>query len=178
MMRFDRSHMAIAFVLAMGGAVVAAPRLDQPSVPDVLAAFARIADAGHPLGAWGGPQMPFPFYSLNLEHDFGDNHFQGVQRLRAGPYLVVSGSNIGRDGNMTRWGLPVPAGWETLPPAHGDLIVLRLGDRPMPGPLGSNIDAAGLPADSARVVARVPIRLPLPSGTTLWHPAIELWPRP
>ena len=114
--------------------------------------------------------MPYPFYSLNPDHDVGDNHFQGIQRLRAGPYLIVSGSNIARDGDITRFGLPKPTHWNELPPAHGDLLVMRVGNRPTLGPLGPNIDATGRPEASAVVVATVPIRLPLPSGTALWHP--------
>ena len=148
----------------------AAVSTEQPLVPDVSEAFARISESGHPLGAWGGDLMPYPFYSLNADHDFGDNHFQGVQRLRAGPYLVVSGSNIGHGGDLGRLGFPVPSGWDDLPASQGDLIVLQLGEQRTRGPLGTNIDASGRPVVSAKVVARITIQLPLESGTVLWHP--------
>ena len=169
-MKFIPPGMAVAFAFVAASAFAANPRMDQPVVVDVRAAFARIAADGNRLGAWSDGQLPYPSYSLNPDHDIGDNHFQGVQRLRAGPYLVVSGSNIGRDGDPNRLQLPVSARWRELLPPQGDLIVMRVAANATPGPLGSNINAAGLPTEAAKVVARVPIRLPLSSGTTLWHP--------
>ncbi len=169
-MKFIPPGMAVAIAFVVASAFAATPRMDQPVVVDVRAAFARIAVEGNRLGAWSDGQLPYPSYSLNPDHDIGDNHFQGVQRLRAGPYLVVSGSNIGRDGNPNRLQLPVSARWSELPPPQGDLIVMRVASNATPGPLGPNINAAGLPTETAKVVARVPIRLPLSSGTTLWHP--------
>ena len=161
---------ALGLVLAALSCSAAAPRVEQPLVADVRAAFAHLGEVGHRLGAWGGDQLPYPFYSLNRDHDVGDNHFQGVQRLRAGAYLVLSGSNISREGDSTRYGVPKSAHWDELPLPHGDLIIVRLGARPTSGPLGPNIDSADRPDAAARVVATVPIRIPLASGTTLWHP--------
>lgn len=169
-MKFIPLGLVLAFGFVGASAFAAMPRMDQPVVADVRAAFARIAAEGNRLGAWSGGQLPYPSYSLNPDHDIGDNHFQGVQRLRVGAYLVVSGSNIGKDGNPNRLQLPASDRWSELSPPQGDLIVLRLASGATPGPLGPNINAESLPAETAKIVARVPIRLPLSSGTTLWHP--------
>lgn len=96
----------------------AEPRLNEPLVSDVRASFGRIAETGCPLGAWSAGLLPYPSYSPYRDHDVGDNHFQGVQRLRAGAFLVVSGSNIGRNGDRTRSGLSASASWDNLAPVR------------------------------------------------------------
>ena len=156
----------VLFAIADG----AEPRWANPVIADVPAAFAQIDTGGSRLGSWSGEVLPYPFYSLNPAHDFGDNHFQGIQRLRAGPYIVVSGGNIGRLGNMARLGLPQPASWEALPPPQGDLIVARLASRAANGAWRSNLDAHAQPPASDHAVAALAVRIVLPSGTTLWHP--------
>jgi len=146
-------------------------QFDNPLVKDVPAAFARIGGTATRLGIRTSGIIPYPFYSLNLEHDFGDNHFQGIQRLRAGNYVIISGGNISRRGDLTHLGLPQPEGIAAMPEAHGDLIVARLTSRPALGRWGSNLDdATGRPESKDRAILDLEISLPLPSGTTIWHP--------
>lgn len=173
-MRFHSSQIfrlrVVLLALPLARATCAEFRAEDPVVADVPAAFAAID--GHPsrLAIWPGDIVRYPFYSLNPDHDFGDNHFQGVQRLRGGNYAVISGSNIGRAGDLTVYGLPQPPGLAEFKPPHSNLFVAHLASRPAQGPWGSNLDpATQRPATSDRLVADEPISIPLPSGTILWH---------
>lgn len=63
------------------------PPPDQnPTVPDVLAAFAEVRTHGDKLGFHVGPSFPGEYSSAG-------SHFQGIQRLSSGQYLAVSGSS-------------------------------------------------------------------------------------
>jgi hypothetical protein len=73
---------------------------DNPCVADVRAAFDGLPNPPAALAVWMGDQSSaepaaWPRYTGEAENTYGfDNHFQSVQRLRAGPYAVISGSDV------------------------------------------------------------------------------------
>jgi hypothetical protein len=57
------------------------------STPEALAVWFGEKDGAEPA--------PWPRYTLEAENTYGlNNHFQSIQRLRIGPYAVVSGSDV------------------------------------------------------------------------------------
>ena len=70
------------------------PRPDVAGLADVESAFARIAVDGRHLTARVDGHIPKGSYRQSLTNLFGlHNHFQGIQRVPATDYVVVSGSN-------------------------------------------------------------------------------------
>ncbi|MEA3223938.1 MAG: hypothetical protein U9P49_12350, partial [Thermodesulfobacteriota bacterium] len=116
-------------------------------VGDVEAEFAGITTQGEKLAVWDNGLIPWPRYTQAVLNGIGiDNHFQGIQRLRKGPYVVISGSNI-----IDR---------------VGSIFIARLGSRPSFGPFGSNLDDSSLPPIEDKLVKM--IELESDSGL-LWH---------
>jgi hypothetical protein len=116
------------------------------SVPNVEQAFARLRCRGEYLNAWDGGAFPRFRYTSTKHNGLGlNNHFQGMLRLRNGPYAAISGSDP----------------HETM--SH--LFVLKLGSKIAcgSGPWRSNT----LPGDPlVRDSAVVTLEL----DTVLWHP--------
>ena len=68
--------------------------LVESMLPDVEKALARVRRRGEYLRAWDGEKIKGVRYTSLKENDLGwQNHFQGIMRLRCGPYAVVSGGD-------------------------------------------------------------------------------------
>ncbi|MFQ5638454.1 MAG: hypothetical protein ACE5IR_10720 [bacterium] len=68
---------------------------ENPPVADVKAAFANIETKGSHLAAWDAGKIPGLRYTGDPLNKGGyQNHFQGIQRLRSGPYVVISGGDV------------------------------------------------------------------------------------
>jgi hypothetical protein len=117
-----------------------------PTVPDVQAAFESLDTEGDELAFWDGGFLAWPRYTTAALNIFGmENHFQGVQRLRRGYYLALSGSD------------------KLTPP--GEVMIVKLGSRPASGAFGSNCSSTVLPPLNDKIVwCRSEI------DTTLNHP--------
>ncbi|MEA2101566.1 MAG: hypothetical protein U9P80_03195 [Thermodesulfobacteriota bacterium] len=115
-----------------------------PCVPDVPAAFDAVCDQGEKLAIYDDKLIPWPLYTQALCNGFGlDNHFQGIQRLRMGQYLAISGSDINN------------------PP--GDLFIVKMGSCPSSGPFKT--DTRDIFGRDNRIVAAMEI-----GSELLWHP--------
>ena len=67
----------------------ASPRLEEnPFTQNAMANFDNLRDRGDKMGFWLGSGFPGDYNSPDK-----DSHFQGIQRLRAGSHLAVSGSS-------------------------------------------------------------------------------------
>jgi hypothetical protein len=154
-----------------GGSPCNGGEVGQPAVTDVAAAFAAINDHGSRFGAWTHDILPWPSYALTRAHSPGPNHFQGLQRLARGRYMVVVGSDVGwlAGPDATRFDL---SGWQRLKEPHGDLLIMEIGTAAdADGPLGLKaLDPNDLPRAANRGIARAVIDLPKAGGTPLWHP--------
>ncbi len=116
-----------------------------PCVTDVEAAFAALPERGTRLALWDEGLIPWPRYTQAVLNEIGiDNHFQGIQRLRKGPCVVISGSNI-----LDR---------------TGSIFIACLGSRASEGAFGSNIGATGLPKPVDRLIMAVEV-----ASGQLWH---------
>jgi hypothetical protein len=115
----------------------------------VVAAHQRIRTDGDYLRAWDGGHIPGMRYTANIENNLGfGNHLQGVQRLRRGRYLVISGADPNRSTDL---------------PRASHLFVLEMGSRYSRGPWGSNIVTRQQPPASDKIVRTVCI------DNRLWH---------
>ncbi len=115
-----------------------------PAIPDVLKAFRDISTRGDYLGVWDGEQIRWPRYTARFENGLGfSNHFQGVQRLRRGNYLVLTGG----DPNEPR--------------SH--IFIAKMGSRYAQGGWRSNLIETGKPPDEDQMVRVIGI------DPDLWH---------
>jgi hypothetical protein len=117
-------------------------------VPDVESAFARISIQADHLAAHDGDlfarKRKFRYTHVNRKGvNAARNHFQGLQRLRKGKYLVISG------GDVTE--------------AVSHLFIARMGSRRAKGPWGSNLLFSIRPDKSDRIVKTVPL------NKKFWH---------
>ncbi len=116
---------------------------DNPRVKDVKAAFEDLRKDGDYLGAREDHCFPGVRYKFDSKNKLGrDNHFQGIQRLRKGNYLAVTGGDV-----------------------HdkvGHLFVIKMGSRNSVGSWRTNrVD--GLPPEEDRVVSVLDLH------SELWH---------
>ncbi len=116
-----------------------------PQITDVEAQFARICAHGDFLEAWDGELIPDLRYTrVNIgKKGRARNHFQGIQRLRLGKYMVVSGGDI------------------TEPASH--LFLFNLKSRRARGPWGSNVLLAREPIREDSIVKTIAL------DEKLWH---------
>lgn len=117
---------------------------DNPAVVDVIDQFARVRVRGDYLAVRDGGVFPRHRYTFK---NHGDNrsrvHFQGIQRLRDGKHVVISGGDI-----------EAPA---------SQLFVIRMDSRRSGGAWGSNILAKGDAPESDRLVGIARL------DEKLWH---------
>jgi len=114
-------------------------------VEDVEYEFASISTQGEKLSIWDNGLIPWPRYTQAVLNGIGiDNHFQGIQRLRKGPYIVISGSNI-----IDR---------------IGSIFIARLGSRPSLGAFWSNLDDSYLPPIEDKLIEAIDV-----DSGLLWH---------
>ncbi|MFQ5648923.1 MAG: hypothetical protein ACE5IY_03190 [bacterium] len=117
-----------------------APNLkdSNPAVEKVVASFSRIGTSGSYLAARDGGQIRGLRYTASVLNKLGiQNHFQGVQRLHAGNYMVVSGGDPHE------------------PMAH--LFVFKMGSRRRHGSWNSNIITGESPPAQDKLVRTVSI---------------------
>ncbi len=106
------------------------------TVTDVALAFDRVRTRGDYLAAWDDGHIPGPRYTPRPDNKFGfKNHFQGIQRLRTGRHVVISGGD------------------PHAKMAH--LFIIELASRRSTGDLRSNIVNHGKPEPNDRVIATV-----------------------
>ena len=126
------------FRLAQLPLVDSPARLDtaNPTVANVPEAFRAINSLGDPIGVLDGNQFPMYAYTQMEIRGVNEpaNHFHGVQRLRSGKHVVISGGVVtgGRR-------------------AH--VFVAKLGSRSSTGPWGSNVINTPSPTKKDSVVA-------------------------
>ncbi|HYC33377.1 MAG TPA: hypothetical protein VEB59_13910 [Gemmatimonadales bacterium] len=102
------------------------------------------AECGQRLAVWPNKLAEWPRYTDTGDNGGGlDNHFQGIQRLRAPGYAVMSGGDPHQ------------------PRSH--LFVIRMGSRGAAAMWGSNLLQSSLPPVDDVFVARVDL------DATLWH---------
>jgi len=109
---------------------------ENTAVTNVLEAFGAIHSVGDPLAARDGDV--FPVYAYTGAEIRGvnapGNHFRGVQRIRKGPYLVVSGGlGTGR--------------------RRSQVFIVKMGTRAARGPWGSNLVKNAIPGTTDRVIS-------------------------
>jgi hypothetical protein len=113
-------------------------------VTHVEAEFARVSRRAEYLAAWDGGQIAPWLYTMLDENDNGvQNHFQGVQRLRQGRFLAVSGSD-----------------WRT-PMSH--VFIIKMQSRSRVGPWRTNTFASNDPPPDDTIVKTIGI------DTVMWH---------
>jgi hypothetical protein len=115
-------------------------------VADVVHAFCSLPCTGNDLAAWDGGQVKGRRYTSSILNSLGlNNHFQGVQRLRGGPFLILSGGDPHGEGG-----------------SH--LFIAKLSSRGMePGGWHSNLAKGRKPSRDDRIVGRIDI------DKELWH---------
>lgn len=96
------------------------------TVPDVRRAFADIRPHADKLVCWAGSVLPAVYSDNNL-----DVHFQGVQRLRRGRFLAITGSS----------------------PTASHLVIVAMASRNASGAFRSNCLRSADPPEGDRVVA-------------------------
>lgn len=135
---------------ALASATASARRLDSnPTVANVRDAYSRIRTDGDYLRAWDGGEIPAWRYTANIENNLGlGNHFQGIQRLARGRYVVISGADPNRGPGL---------------PRASHLFVVRMGSRRARGPWGSNIVTKQRPPAADRIVRTICM------DRRLWH---------
>lgn len=69
---------------------------DSPSLADVRRSFSILRERGEQLSIWDGGLFPeFRYTRVNIgRKGRARNHFQGIQRLRDGKHLVISGGDV------------------------------------------------------------------------------------
>lgn len=118
-----------------------------PKISDVENAFADIRTRGDFMGLWDGNLIPKHRYSLKYETLL--NHFQGLQRLRKGKYLVISGAEPGDEDKIARM---------------SQLFIVRMGSRSPKGGWKSNVVQDVIPPEEDTMVGVVGI------DSEMWHP--------
>ncbi len=108
---------------------------ENPTVANVPEAFKAISDYGDPVGIQDGSQFPLYKYTQMEIRGVNEpaNHFHGIQRLRRGSHLVISGGVVtgGR---------------------RSHVFVVKVGERSVKGPWGSNLVTAAAPPKKDRVI--------------------------
>jgi hypothetical protein len=129
---------------------------ENPRVKDILLEFSQLGSRGDDRHGHGDIlavsdngifQAPreFRYTKVNQEGvNAAFNHFQGIQRLRAGRYAVISGADF------------------TEPSSH--LFVIRCGSRDARFPWSSNLTFTGEPPEDDAVVRVIAL------DRGLWHP--------
>ncbi|MCF8262674.1 MAG: hypothetical protein K9J12_17990 [Melioribacteraceae bacterium] len=146
-------------------------RFEAPTLTNVVKSLSEIDTIGNKLGVWSDGFIPYPYYALNMDNDFGRTHFQGMQRLQDKNYIVISGSNIARLGNTSRYGIGSGKSFDDLIEPEGNLFIARLTSKKAIGEFGSNIDTqTEKPDELDRIIYDIKVKIKLPSGTYLWHP--------
>ncbi len=116
-----------------------------PCVEDTEGEFDRIWPWPEGLSFWDNGLIPWPRYTQAIVNGIGiDNHFQGIQRLRNGPYIVISGSNI-----LDR---------------TGSIFIARMASRPSSGTFGSNLMDSSFPPFEDQLINAIDVDTGL-----LWH---------
>ena len=105
-------------------------------ISDVEAKFSEIRQYGDYLAAWENGKVQNYAGSLN-------NHFQGIQRLKSGQYLVVSGSDV------------------NIPSSH--LFIIKMGSRNSSGRFRSNLLESSSPDSDDKIVKTISI------DSVMWH---------
>jgi|GEM_PF-2032035 len=117
------------------------PEIQNPVVTDVVDAFSRVRSHGDKLGFWEGDSFPDGYslaahasrdidLKLGLPPKAKTSHFQGIQRLRSGPYFAASGSSF----------------------TYSHLFIVKLASRPSDGCFRSNRLTVNLPPQTDKVV--------------------------
>jgi hypothetical protein len=120
-----------------------------PVVPDVMKAYRAIETQGDYLRVHDGGQFPEMRYTASVDNDVGlNNHFQGLQRLGRGKYLVISGGDTHSNANFKRC-------------SH--VFVVKMGSRLAGSSWGSNIVQRRIPPANDSVVQTIGI------DGRLWH---------
>jgi hypothetical protein len=116
-----------------------------PFVPNVAESFQQITSHGDFLAAWDDKKIEGIRYTkVNVgKLNRAKNHLQGIQRLRTGQYLAISGG----DSNE--------------PAAH--VFIVKLGSRPKSGAWGSNLLFDSRPPAEDKIVKVVAL------DDALWH---------
>ncbi len=119
------------------------PRITtNPKVKDVEAEFMRILRQGANLAAHDGDlfvkKRRLRYTHVNAAGvNEARNHFQGMQRLRKGKFMVISGGDV------------------TEPVSH--LFVIRMGSRKAKGAWGSNLSQSLHPPQNDKIVKTIPL---------------------
>ncbi len=118
---------------------------DNPEIEDVEHEFSKIKSRGDYLAAWDNKQIPWPIYTFDplFNHWGYQNHFQGIQRLNGGKYIVISGGDK----------------YEKM--SH--LFVINMESRHEKGGWGSNMLRSNLPYGNDKIVTTIGI------DSNLWH---------
>ncbi len=121
---------------------------DNRKISDAAAEFQRISIHADHLAANDGvlfsDKRRFRYTHVNRKGiNKAKNHFQGIQRLRKGKYLVISGG----DG--------------TEPASH--VFVIKMETRISTGPWGSNLLMSNRPKESDNIVKTIPL------SNEFWH---------
>ncbi len=120
-----------------------------PTVANVLREYRKIGTEGDYLRAHDSDEIPEMRYTAHVDNSLGlGNHFQGMQRLRKGSYVVVSGGDQHSNAKHKR---------------ASHLFVIKLGSRASRGPWGSNLVKRQVPPTSDRIVKTIGI------DRQLWH---------
>ena len=121
-----------------------------PPVRNVLKEYDKIRVDGDYLRVHDGNQIPEMRYTANVDNKLGlGNHFQGIQRLKRGRYIVISGGDPHTNQDHKR---------------ASHLFVIKLGSRPPgTGPWGSNVIRSRVPNGTDKIVRTIGI------DRQLWH---------
>jgi hypothetical protein len=116
-----------------------------PDITDVRSAFRKIQSKGDYMAAWASDHIPGNRYALDPAGQ--DNHFQGIQRLRQGNYMVISGGD--------------PNDMQGGPRSH--LFIIKTASRSEMGGWRSNVIKDGKPPNQDKIIKTIGI------DSTLWH---------
>ncbi len=105
-------------------------------INDVESRFLQIRQYGDYLAAWENGKVQNYTGTIN-------NHFQGIQRLKSGQYVVVSGSDT------------------NVPSSH--IFIIKMGSRSSDGRLRSNLLQSSSPDTDDKVVKAIAI------DNVMWH---------
>ncbi len=113
-----------------------------PQIKDVEAEFKRISQQGANLAAHDGDlfvkERKFRYTHINVPGvNEARNHLQGMQRLRKGKFMVISGGDV------------------TEPVSH--LFVVRMGSRKAKGAWSSNLSQSLHPPGNDKIVRTIPL---------------------
>ncbi|UCD25316.1 MAG: hypothetical protein JSW51_05185, partial [Gemmatimonadota bacterium] len=119
------------------------------TVDNVLREYRKIRTEGDYLRAHDSDEIPEMRYTAHVDNGLGlGNHFQGMQRLRKGQYVVISGGDPHSNPKHKR---------------ASHVFVVKMGSRASRGPWGSNIVKRQVPPTSDRIVKTIGI------DRQLWH---------